>query len=1449
MKSKRSKKFNRRSKRMLNDDSQAGPLAIQDSQDFLEGDFSSDVVLKPTGSLRLSGYRHRRQKTAPFDETMQRIHMIAGVTSSIYIQGGIFNGTINSKELISEMLRFNPVTPDQINAFDYAKFEGALNQLKELPGKVETGGGIGELETFFGFVHKVVEHIKDVENVEQWPDQEDFKTDLERMHRDGGEIKFATDLAPVIADWISDTRRIDDKTNSNQAKFFFVKDLINASSKILAAGASASIPEVFTFTNKKPPSQSVEFVRKIINAVKLIDANSLRKPGTGFDELTSKVQIVKDTLASLQDIQTHLDQVETFFKSRASSWNLPPIKYTAGLPEGFKDVRQMLNDLEQDWSLAIVKSKYLLESFASIKSLDNKVSEIDMSLGVGAEEIAETVTNIIRTSSHLATTFSSFETKNAKDVVQCHFIPDKVKADELDELITFATEIEDEITNLKNGIKSLKTSLSNKEGQGHLTALVDAFGEPDENDQASLTAAMDKVLTSPSLEGAKTFVNGLVDQAKGISSKNLKDKAKKAFDKISFFEKFVKDHKDTHLKILQCFIEKKETDSSVAVIKEMRKIRPAQQQYVDMVDKGLDGVKKVVGIKDKLIALDKAITDLKGKNPASQKLLNMFVDPEKHSNIVGFSTRGVLSMKRALTSQPSSKYFKPHEKLVETEANTHSKKLTKEQVDILKKYPSISTELDVLLPKLNDFPGKFSNKNMVNLTDFPEIFIQAKDVVGISLDFGQMVQALDVLILQQTSKSSEEQTLKKIRKNLVGLSSMGLDFASYHQYYDKYKDSAKALDLFFMALNKAGSMTTPSPLLQNDQNAMNQNRKNAAVDVPWLSKPEHYGPITGGIVAFVIGGGIAFFFWRRSKKENQEEDDEEDDDQVGDENKDLVFAFYIGSSRRAIQFIKCLFGKWVNFADKVLRLEYPAKELFKLFKKLNVDEEVDKIENERKKAGADLPNRSGPVVRPGPLVEYPPVPDDVASSAPGTKKQDEKKPLTEAEIRNQTFFKWALTLHYAVVSDHKPESYEVWKHPTEHRHGIALSPKNRIVFPTSNPGENPNKEGGKDINKEGGKDTNKKDGKDPNKKDGKDTNKKDGKNTNKKGGKKPKKTPKKSSKKPKSNEDPKKKPTETPKKKSSEEPKKKPNEDPKKKSNENPKEKTNEEPNTKLSTKTFATDYFHGNYVQLNNGWKTYLIQAPLVNTEGRTPNVDKFYFLVKDKGIKAVVMLCDFEETSYLEPEQEPSTKAEKYFPTEMGEELRFGDFTVKCTALSREENVTTRTLQLKYDGETEVYEFTHYHYTGWPDHSAPEDPTEVVKLLMTVRKTEKVLVHCSAGIGRTGSFVYSELIYQEIAELKNEKGEVDLSGRLRWLRTERAESIQEPIQFAFSLVVVVFMLFYEVQDLHPSIAKFLQITLESYKGALKEFKKEGKERYDKKNEAKAETKEKKKQNVQKTT
>lgn len=78
-------------------------------------------------------------------------------------------------------------------------------------------------------------------------------------------------------------------------------------------------------------------------------------------------------------------------------------------------------------------------------------------------------------------------------------------------------------------------------------------------------------------------------------------------------------------------------------------------------------------------------------------------------------------------------------------------------------------------------------------------------------------------------------------------------------------------------------------------------------------------------------------------------------------------------------------------------------------------------------------------------------------------------------------------------------------------------------------------------------------------------------------------------------------------------------------------------------------------------------------------------------------------------------------------------------------------REFSLKYHKEERViYQF---HFNAWPDHGVPDDPGCVLNFLYEVNKRQEMLetagpiiVHCSAGIGRTGTFIVVDLIIDQV-------------------------------------------------------------------------------------------------------
>ena len=89
---------------------------------------------------------------------------------------------------------------------------------------------------------------------------------------------------------------------------------------------------------------------------------------------------------------------------------------------------------------------------------------------------------------------------------------------------------------------------------------------------------------------------------------------------------------------------------------------------------------------------------------------------------------------------------------------------------------------------------------------------------------------------------------------------------------------------------------------------------------------------------------------------------------------------------------------------------------------------------------------------------------------------------------------------------------------------------------------------------------------------------------------------------------------------------------------------------------------------------------------------------------------------------------------------------------------------------------EVTHFFYQAWPDHGVPSNAMSLVSFIQRVRKShppshpQPLLVHCSAGVGRTGTFIVLDMEMQRIKDM----GIVNVFGCLEELRRQRVKMVQ---------------------------------------------------------------------------
>ena len=93
--------------------------------------------------------------------------------------------------------------------------------------------------------------------------------------------------------------------------------------------------------------------------------------------------------------------------------------------------------------------------------------------------------------------------------------------------------------------------------------------------------------------------------------------------------------------------------------------------------------------------------------------------------------------------------------------------------------------------------------------------------------------------------------------------------------------------------------------------------------------------------------------------------------------------------------------------------------------------------------------------------------------------------------------------------------------------------------------------------------------------------------------------------------------------------------------------------------------------------------------------------------------------------------------------------------------------------------HQFTQYHFTSWPDFGVPSEPGPLVELVKLVRSHDEgalqhVVVHCSAGVGRTGTFV---ALYNVMAAVDQRKDDteaiLDVYNTVYRLREDRTQMV----------------------------------------------------------------------------
>uniref|UniRef100_A0A8D3E7W2 Receptor-type tyrosine-protein phosphatase epsilon n=1 Tax=Scophthalmus maximus TaxID=52904 RepID=A0A8D3E7W2_SCOMX len=203
------------------------------------------------------------------------------------------------------------------------------------------------------------------------------------------------------------------------------------------------------------------------------------------------------------------------------------------------------------------------------------------------------------------------------------------------------------------------------------------------------------------------------------------------------------------------------------------------------------------------------------------------------------------------------------------------------------------------------------------------------------------------------------------------------------------------------------------------------------------------------------------------------------------------------------------------------------------------------------------------------------------------------------------------------------------------------------------------------------------------------------------------------------------------------------------------------------------TDYINASFI---DGYrqKDYFIatQGPLSHT------VEDFWRMVWEWRCHSIVTLTELKER-----EQE---KCFQYWPSEGS--ATFGDYTVELTGDTLCETFTLKDMVLTYRPEKQSQHVRHFHFHGWPEIGIPAEGRGMIDIIAAVQRQQQqsgnrpIIVHCSAGAGRTGTFIALSTILERVKA----EGLLDVFQTVKSLRMQRPHMVQTVEQYDFCYRVV---------------------------------------------------------------
>lgn len=238
-------------------------------------------------------------------------------------------------------------------------------------------------------------------------------------------------------------------------------------------------------------------------------------------------------------------------------------------------------------------------------------------------------------------------------------------------------------------------------------------------------------------------------------------------------------------------------------------------------------------------------------------------------------------------------------------------------------------------------------------------------------------------------------------------------------------------------------------------------------------------------------------------------------------------------------------------------------------------------------------------------------------------------------------------------------------------------------------------------------------------------------------------------------------------------------------------------PSSRSDTNTadkLDSDYINANYIKLVDEEMISRQTKPVphskiyIATQGPLPNtVNDFWWMVWQEKSDCILMVTKEVERG--------KNKCCCYWPTLKQPVLRCGPIKVTIVSdVTYTEDYSLREFNLSYTGGDEnndcltVHRVVQYHYRAWPDQNIPSDPNSILKFLKRVNDDPPkgpMIVHCSAGIGRSGTMIVIDMLLDQLKHC-GLGYEIDIQRIVKMARAQRSGLVQTEAQYKFIYLAV---------------------------------------------------------------